>query len=388
MIAKPTNSDAEDDNDSATSVAVLEADDGSSSAPDEWTGPRCEKCAAPLKSDVVTICRSCGWYVSLGTFVEIDQRWEVAVEPEEEPVGQPRPSHARVWFELVPWWGWLIIGSVLVVIVESVIARLVTPAGGSLRTTWSLAQLGIGVMTVILCHAFNFLVQVGDDADVGVLDLVLKPVKLWLKSFRRLPTRWWVTDALACGAVAIVMSVVVIGGIPYDRLWDWGFTPPAKQELMGAVMDRVKKVEGQSDNLEDSIGDFAGSAGVDENGQPINDTPPPPRPTADCVIIGYQLDKDGKISAYVLGTAHLGRLVYAGNVAPKFADDAEAGEMLARLAATKTRQRLLAIELEAVWVKPTITCRVTYESRLRTGRLTNIKWETDLGTMNASSKSQ
>ena len=106
------------------------------------------------------------------------------------------------------------------------------------------------------------------------------------------------------------MSFLVIGGLPYERLWDWGFKPPAKQDLMAAVMDRAKQVENnKADSLEEAVGDFAGKAGLDEE-----KTPPKPRKNTDCVIIGYQFDKDGRLSALVLGTAHLGKLVYAGNV--------------------------------------------------------------------------
>jgi hypothetical protein len=363
-------------------LTAVETPDDAASDAGEWTGPRCEKCKAPLKSDVVTICKKCGWYSSLGTFVEIDANYETDDDEEAETAPRPQPSHARVWFELVPWWGWVIIGSVLAIVVESVAARLVTPAGSSLRTTWSLAQLAIGVLAVLGGHAFNFLVQAAEDADVGVLDLVLKPVKLWQRTFRGLPKRIWCTDVAASGLVAVVMSIVVIGGIPYERLWDWGFTPPPKQALMGAVMDRMKQMEGKgADNLEDAVGDFAGRGELDENGKPIQMTPPAPRHNADCVILGYQLDKDGRLSALVLGTAHLGRLVYAGNVAPKFATDMEASEMLAKLTALKTSQRLLPIEIEATWVKPTITCRVTFDKKQRDGKLTDLKWDTVLGTM-------
>ena len=68
----------------------------------------------------------------------------------------PQKSHLHVWLDLMPRWGWVIIASVLVVVVESVVARFVTPAGSSLRTTWSLSQLAIGVIAVVGCHVFNF----------------------------------------------------------------------------------------------------------------------------------------------------------------------------------------------------------------------------------------
>jgi hypothetical protein len=345
----------------------------------EWTGPRCEKCAAPIKSDMVAVCRSCGWYGSLGTFVEVDPKWEGQGAPSQEVAPK---SHVKVWVELVPWWGWVIIGSALAVIVESIIARLVTSEGDALRTYWSVTQLAIGAGAAIGAHVVNFLLQVAEDADVGLFDLILKPVKLWLRTFRRLPSRLWVVDAGAAGLASVAMSLLVIGGIPYERLWDWGFTPPAKQELMGAVMDRVKEMDDGrgADDLEQAVGDFAGNGEVDGNGKP-KPTPPKPRKKADCVVVGYQVDKDGRLSSLVLGTAHLGRLVYAGNVAPKFDDEAQRKETLALLAKSRTHQRLLPIEVEAAWVKPTIACRVSFEERKRDGRLTELKWDAYLGRM-------
>jgi hypothetical protein len=87
-----------------------------------------------------------------------------------------------------------------------------------------------------------------------------------------------------------------------------------------------------------------------------------------------------------LGTAHLGRLVYAGNVIPKFADDVEATQIMSMLMAARTSQRLLPVEIEAFWVKPTITCRVTYDEKQKDGRLTDVKWEVFLGTMRTKKK--
>ena len=115
--------------------------------------------------------------------------------------------------------------------------------------------------------------------------------------------------------------MLVIGGIPYDRLWDWGVKQPPKQDLMGAVMDQVQKVEGNGeDDLEKSINDFAGKNGDESTDKPKAE-PPKPKQTADCVILGFQLNRDGSLASLVLGTASSGQLVYAGNVSPKLSDD-------------------------------------------------------------------
>lgn len=352
--------------------------------PVEYTGPCCEKCNTPIKSDVVAICRHCGWYGSLGTFVELDHHWETySQESPPEAAVNTEQSHLAVWLSLVPRWGWLILSSMFAVIIESTVARLITPNGGSLRTLWSMTQLAIGSITVAVCHVFNFAVLAAEDADLGVMDMFVKPLKLWIRAFQKLPVRLWMVNAAACGLTAVVMSVLVIGGLPYERLWDWGFKQPPKQDLMGAVMDRAKKLDSRNDTtLEEAVADFAGSQNVDgASATPTpSTTPQKTREKADCVILGYHLDRKGHLSMLVLGTAYRTKLVYAGRVKPELSDGDNA-TLVAALQATQTLQPFITMEIEATWVRPTLACRVTYNERLKNGQLRGIEWDGLLGNV-------
>jgi hypothetical protein len=166
---------AEDD--SPTTLAVLDVEPENAPGVDTWTGARCEKCDAPIASDMVTICSRCGWYPSLSAFVELDPDWESEQDAAQAVEPHAQQSHAKVWLAMMPWWGWAILASVLAVVVQSVIVRLVTPAGtGGLRTSWSLAQLTLGVLLVAGCHIFNFIVQAAEDADIGAADIVVRPL--------------------------------------------------------------------------------------------------------------------------------------------------------------------------------------------------------------------
>lgn len=372
------------DSSAATGTAVLEPAEGAGAAIAEWTGARCEKCEARLVSDVVSICRRCGWYASLGQFVEVDPDWEIDSEPESaaaEIEAAPRPSHLQVWLGLLPRWSWAIIASVLFLVIESVVARFATPADSWIRTTWSLSQLTIGLLAAFGCHIFNFLIIVGDDADVGLLDLLLKPLKLWGRAIENLPTRLWVVNAAVSGLVAAALSLLVIGGIPYDRLWDWGVKQPPKQDLMAAVMNQVQQLDDGkgSDDLEKSINDFAGKEGDEQPAKPKVD-PPKPQQNADCVILGYVPDKDGRVATLVLGTASSGQLVYAGNVAPKLADD-EMKVLAESLKSIESNRPIIRLEYEATWVQPKYTCQVTFGQRTKTGRLRDIEWSKLLGSI-------
>jgi hypothetical protein len=264
---------------------------------------------------------------------------------------------------------------------ESVAVRLATPAGSSLRTAWSVGQLIIGVVAAASCHALNFLLQVADNADTGMLDLCLKPLRLWVRTCYGLPRRLWLVNTLACGTIAVLMSFVVIGGLPYDRLWDWGFKQPPKQNLMGAVIDRMKQIDGNdgADNLEDAVKDFAGSQNPD--GDNNKKHTPKPRQNSDCIILGYHLDRDGKLAWLVLGTTQRGHLVFAGRVAPRLSDD-ETHELLQSLQAIKTDRPLIKVDnVSAFWVSPKFTCRVSSTEQMQDGRLKDLEWDQLLGTM-------
>jgi hypothetical protein len=284
----------------------------------------------------------------------------------------------------MPRWAWVILASMLAVVIESVVARLATPDGSSLRTMWSLSQLGLGLLAAISCHVFNFVVLAAEDADFGVIDIVLRPLKLWIKAVHRLPTRLWVANSVACGVTAVLMSVLVIGGLPYERLWDWGFQAPVKQDLMGAVMDRVKQLDSRNgaDNLEDAIGDFAGSQDLDGDGLP-DGQPEAPREKADCVILGYQVDRDDRISSLVLGAVHKKRLSFVGRVTPEM-PQGDLDDLLAKLKSIHAKQAFIVMEADAIWVQPIYACRVTYGEKLKSGKLRDVKWDQMLGAIKTS----
>ncbi len=381
VICDDGNDAARVDSYAATGPAVLEPGDGLDVGRVEWTGPRCDKCNAPLGSDIVSICRRCGWYSSLGAFVEVDPNWETDEESAPAAAETSHPSHLRVWIELLPRWAWIIIASLLVVTMESIAARLTMPSGSGGRTAWALIQLAIGFSAAAGCHIFNFLALAADDADIGLLDLLMKPLKLWIRAVHNLPARLWIADAAASGLVAAILSLVVIGGIPYDRLWDWGFTEPPKQDLMGAVMNRVKQLDSGtgSDDLEHAVADFAGSQDVAGAEQPKPE-PPKPQNHADCVILGYRSDRDGRLSTLLLGTADRGQLIYAGTVTPKLSDK-ELSALGELLKAIPTSQPFIRIEAEAHWVQAKYTCRVNFTEQMKSGRLRDLEWNKMLGSM-------
>jgi hypothetical protein len=339
--------------------------------------PTCEKCGEPLSVKDSLACRHCGWYASIGTYIEIDKVWEASADPaikwEPEKVEEP-PK--------IPAWGWVLIACVGAVVVESVVCRAVTPAGSGVRTAWSLTQLGLGFVAFVVCHFLCFGRLMSDKAETNLVDIILTPIKCWAHAVRELPRRQWIVDGAAAGLTAIVMSIVVIGGIPYERLWDWGFKQPPKQSLMAAVMEQAHRIEGEEKSLEEAIEDFAGKAGADELGNDPNGRPmKPERKEIDCVIVGYEKDEQEQVRSLILGVELYGKLVYACRVLPKLSDD-QRHSLTADLSAAKSRKPYLKVDLDATWVVPSVLCRVSYSRQGENGTLYNAEFVELRGQLN------
>ncbi len=90
--------------------------------------------------------------------------------------------------------------------------------------------------------------------------------------------------------------------------------------------------------------------------------PPKPRLKADCVILGYRVATGGHLQSLVLGTAFHGKLAYACTLTPHLSDEESAG-LVQMLTDSQSPRPYLSVPIEAQWVVPKYSCRVTYESQ-------------------------
>ena len=335
--------------------------------------PRCEKCGAKIRTSDMLACRSCGWYASIGGYVEIDQTWEAHCDPDAEQ--QPADEEENL---SVPTWAIVLGATVLGVIAISVFARLTTPATSMARTSWALTQLGVGFVAFASCHFVCFTRLMSAKAETNLLDILLSPHKCWTLLWDELPEHQWMAHGAAGGLTAVLMSLLVIGGIPYHVLLDWGFEKPPEQNLMAAVMEQAQQIEGEEKSMEEAIEDFAGSANVDD--LEGDDQPEPPaeeesRLETDAVVLGYRTNEDGLVSTLVIGVEHKGALVYAGRVMPDLPAD-QLEKLTENLGQWKTSTPFVTTDVVGtIWVVPKQVCLVSYRRQGKGGWLYEAKFE-------------
>jgi hypothetical protein len=347
---------------------------------DEQVLPTCDKCGAKIDTHDALVCRKCGWYPSIGTFVEIDRAWD---SDHEETAVEHSESLK------MPSWGWTMIACVVAVVAESIAARFLT--SDAVRTTWSVTQLFLGLAVAFTCHLVTFILFMREISDAGLLDIVLKPIKPWILRVHELPTYQWLCHAGISAVVAVIMSFLVIGGLPYEKLWDWGFEKPVKQNLMGAIMDQVKQGSSEEKPLEEAVQDFAGKAGVDDNGKKPSKPKVKPesaeRKFDDCLIIGYRANSEGLAYILFLAGENYGKLQYVGQVTPQLSIK-ELRDLTQQLEANKSFDPFVKLQMDGVtWVKPKFTCRVSYARKGKKGGLYDVKLESFLGEIEGANTS-
>lgn len=342
-----------------------------------YAGPACEKCESPLATEQTTACPHCGWYASIGGYVEIEQEWESGQVGEEEP-----KTFLQVWLNLVPAWCWIAWGFGVLAVIESIAVRVLI-ADEAFRSTWSVTQLFAGIGVGIACHLIVFILMSIDDPELGILDIVVSPLRAWKKLFRGMPRHNWVLCLNNFGMTAAVGAMLIIGGIPYERIWDWDFKGPANKSLLGAIADAAPADENDM-SMEEAMNSFASDAALDADDNsrdkkkhegPVNVV----RKETDALILGYQLDRNGTVQTLFLATEVYGRLMYAGRVTPEFATPDESLELARKLRAVRTSRPVVSAPDEGEWVQPRFTCRVTYDRRVESGRLQGLLWEEMLG---------
>lgn len=358
---------------------VVDVDDGS---------PRCEKCGAPIASTGSFICRHCGWYASIGSYVEIDKQWEVESDPEMAGEVLPEPEEE---FQM-PDWAWITIGCVGTVVAESIAARLLTEAESLERTAWSVTQLFVGLGVVGIVHFVAFVLLMRDDSEASLLDFALRPLKIWICRFHELPKAQWLTHLLASGLTAVVMATLVIGGIPYERLLDWGTKAPVKKDLMGAIASQAQKLEGDDESLEEAVQDFAGKQDLtNQDGKKkkvVKKDEATERQEDDCVIIGYRTNSEGLLYQLVLAGENYGKLQHVGQVRPQLSVK-ELRKLGNQLEQYKRFDPFVKVQMEDVhWVEPVIACRISYARKGKKGGLYETKLEEILGKIDVLSKNE
>lgn len=340
----------------------------------------CPHCGAGRPDSHQLICKRCGFYEKLGICVDLDPKEREGVEVQLKP-------EATHWWQLVPYWAWIVGAGALAIIGESVAALFVTERGSTARTVWSLTQLFVGAGVFVTVHLVTYLYAIMEDDRLQVLDVILKPLAVWGRTINSLPATWPRVAAGVWGWLAATLAVSLIGGIPYERLFDWGIKERPKKNLVQAIAQQAQEAEGDADSLEDAINDFTGETGVEDEEKAFKLLP-----ALDCLVLGYvpEIDQHGEvidIQSFALAAEVNGKLRYVGMVNVAKLPVEERGPLLAQMERAKRDRPMVRCDQAARWLEPRFSCRVRYKKWSSTDRLIDPRFEMMLADLNVQTKS-
>ncbi len=250
-------------------------------------------------------CLRCGYYPVLKTFVELDESEKLSVEiaPDGSVVAaapQPAPkSTAEVWKALIPPWGWWLIAGVAVLFAISLAARFTVQMGAP-RAIWTWVQFGIGVGALIVAHITCYMHAIMVNDSLSFLDMVLKPWVIWHASFHELPRSFKRVALGSWGLSAALFAALVVGGVKYDEIIDWGKVPPKKKKKPNVSLPVGGVPADESKSMEEALNDFADKAGIDTDEDKEKLLAEKRKNSINCVIIGFLPHRENDFHALVL----------------------------------------------------------------------------------------
>lgn len=338
------------------SLENLRASVGATAAPPAKASPKpssgvavttCAKCGATESWGLASWCPRCGYYPAFGTCIDTGPR-------------QDEPADAVSFVQVIPVWVWTLVAGIAGLFVLNLGATFIFAPKGFERYFWTVSHFLIGTVAVVGAHMMAFLGGISESGKITPFDIVLKPFEVWKPTIRKLPAKAWLVWAAAWGAWGIFCAAVLVGGVRYSTIFDdWGFEKSANVNLVQEIVKKAR-AEGEdgAKSLEDAMNDFVGE-GVpgEETEEEIAKWP-----HADCLIIGYQPDKEaGGFSAILVATVIDNQLRYAGLVRVKDIPQHDREQLYARMRSLVQKKPFVKSDLEAIWIKPELMCRVAYK---------------------------
>jgi hypothetical protein len=322
-------------------------------------GGSCENCGAPGQDTRATWCRQCGYYAVLGRCVELDQEWESALDPNAQPTDD-RPSLV-IAFKAIPRWVWPALGVVVLATGITLLGKMLTPDNSMLRVNWAFLHLATAMLAFLGAQVWACYQAAKCDSSIGLLDVIMRPIAIWKPAFADMP-RSLRPLLIGVGGLTASVAVLTIGGFPYDYIFEeeiFKARPERKLEQAIAIQQERMKQKKYEEEL------LALAEAKKEEKKDIV------RPVSqDCVIVGYVPSGSAETGfTSILVAAPVGEekeLHFVATVHEGITP-AMRSELFAKFQSLHRNDPLVPCNVPgAMWVEPTLTCRVGF-----------VEWTTD-----------
>ncbi|HIE98879.1 MAG TPA: hypothetical protein EYG03_15595 [Planctomycetes bacterium] len=376
-------------------MSIAETDPETTEAESTATCIRCQTSEAWGES---SWCPVCGYYPTVdGTEVD-GKSWadDLPDVPKEEAEDEGSTLQS------LPGWLWGLLGGIVGIMAFSVAIRVLFSSNEGIRGTIALAQLVIGLVSVLTAHGLAAKFAMKHDRRVNLNDVVLSWFNVWQPNIAALPgtcARIW---GVVWGGIAVMTAVTIIGGIDYSapfRVDDAskGMGPNASS-VVGAVAGAAKQAGDDDASLDEALGDLQEEESAEEKGRgnggsqemdkvlseldgaedQVGETDEASSDDLadaaatielDCFIYGVVTDSNRLPVSFLFAAHTKGRIRHVAEIRAERLPPGKFRQIAVQLYSFVQAQPEVPTQRKAVWVKPIVTCRLLFNGYTSTGEL-------------------
>lgn len=312
----------------------------------------CPKCKSKEPWGENSWCPACGYYPKFASQIAepptIDPETDV-VEPmsEEEHVSENALGN-------LPQWMWIMGAGVLAIILFSAGVRAWIHFNGGRRAFFALGEMLLGFVSVGGASIFAWKQCRKGDQNLSLANIVTNPIYIWQPTLEHMPEtrkRLWF---LAWGITMIITSNLIIGGIKYSGIYtnDWGFKQPKRNLLAEGASQLGGMGKATDKDLLEELEEYKEKKAAGLPAEP---------PKVDVVVYGVLADEHLEMGRILVARRRKGLLSHAAVLRGSDLEEEDYTVLERRVSENLTEEPAVASFLNAIWVKPIINLKLTFE---------------------------
>lgn len=379
----------------------------------------CPRCHSLRPWGGASWCPDCGYYPAVDK--NSGSSWaDDLPEAPQEVVADDRSA-----LESIPGWFWLMIAGVVAIGGFSIAIRLNYPEDDGPRGTIATAMLFIGFLVMAVAHTIAGVIAMKSDRRLNVYDILISWFAVWQPTIIQLPKRCERVLAMVWGTFAMIAAMTIIGGIDYgapfrghegvdikpmnvvgtvaaaaaSQAQQQGDPNASLGEALGDLQQQVDQanggmipgggapasmtdalngigdVPGDLQNLEGSLANADGLLNGGLENLTEEEAQTAQKRTLESYIYGVVTDRNSVPTSLLFAANTQGKDQHVAEIATKDLDRDIFRKIAMRL--YKETQRTPEVEStrKAVWVKPVLTCRLTFFGFTESGELVDPEFD-------------
>ncbi len=373
-------------------MSIAETDPETAEAESTATCIRCQTSEAWGES---SWCPVCGYYPAIdGTDVD-GESWADGLPnvPQAEPENEGSPLQS------LPGWFWGLLGGIVSIMVFSVSIRLLFSSDEGVRGAIALTQLSIGLVSVLTAHGLAAKFAMKKDRRVNLTDVLMSWFSVWQPNIAALPATCARIWAVVWGGIAVMTAVTIIGGIDYSAPFRVDDAPKGKgpkvSSVVGAVAGAAREAGDEDAPLDEALGDLQEEESAEEKGRgkggsqdmgkvlseldddedQLNETDETSSEDVadtkelDCFIYGVVTNSKRHPVSFLFGAYTNGRTRHVAEIRAERLPPGEFRQIAVQLYSSVQAHPEVPSQRKAVWVKPIVTCRLSFSGYTSSGEL-------------------